>query len=64
MTPIRYIAGDATDPQAAGPKVIAHCCNDLGRCSGIVELPIQRKTLEILGESESALTFFTRTGAW
>ncbi len=28
MTPIRY---DATDPQAAGPKVVAHCCNDLGR---------------------------------
>ena len=31
MTPIRYRTGDATDPQAAGPKVIAHCCNDLGR---------------------------------
>jgi len=31
MTPIRYLSGDATDPQAAGPKIIAHCCNDLGR---------------------------------
>lgn len=31
MTPIRYITGDATDPQAAGPKIVAHCCNDLGR---------------------------------
>jgi len=31
MTPIRYLTGDATDPQAAGPKIIAHCCNDLGR---------------------------------
>lgn len=30
MTPIRYLKGDATDPQAAGPKVIAHVCNDLG----------------------------------
>lgn len=31
MIPIRYLTGDATDPQAAGPKIIAHCCNDLGR---------------------------------
>jgi len=31
MTPIRYITGDATDPQTAGLKIIAHCCNDLGR---------------------------------
>ncbi|HEX8913546.1 MAG TPA: hypothetical protein VF796_14400, partial [Humisphaera sp.] len=28
---IRYIAGEATDPQGDGPKVIAHVCNDLGR---------------------------------
>lgn len=27
---ITYIKGDATCPQAAGTKVIAHCCNDLG----------------------------------
>ncbi|WP_329565239.1 macro domain-containing protein [Kitasatospora sp. NBC_01266] len=27
---IRYLRGDATDPQAKGPKVIAHVCNDLG----------------------------------
>lgn len=31
MTPIRYLTGDATDPHAGGPKIIAHCCNDLGR---------------------------------
>ena len=31
MTPIRYLTGDATDPQAAGQKLIVHCCNDLGR---------------------------------
>jgi O-acetyl-ADP-ribose deacetylase (regulator of RNase III) len=30
MTPIRYQKGDATDPQAAGPKLIAQICNDLG----------------------------------
>ncbi|WP_035839196.1 macro domain-containing protein [Kitasatospora azatica] len=27
---IRYLRGDATSPQAKGPKVIAHVCNDLG----------------------------------
>ncbi|MFF4580083.1 macro domain-containing protein [Streptomyces sp. NPDC001389] len=30
MKPITFIAGDATSPQAKGPKVIAHVCNDLG----------------------------------
>ncbi len=30
MTPIRILTGDATAPQAAGPKVIAHLCNDIG----------------------------------
>jgi O-acetyl-ADP-ribose deacetylase (regulator of RNase III) len=27
---IQYLKGDATVPQAAGPKVIAHICNDRG----------------------------------
>jgi O-acetyl-ADP-ribose deacetylase (regulator of RNase III) len=27
---IRYLAGDATSPQAKGPKVIAHICNNRG----------------------------------
>jgi O-acetyl-ADP-ribose deacetylase (regulator of RNase III) len=27
---LRYLQGDATSPQAAGPKIIAHVCNDLG----------------------------------
>ncbi|MBN1174451.1 MAG: macro domain-containing protein [Micromonosporaceae bacterium] len=27
---LRIIQGDATVPQAAGPKIIAHICNDLG----------------------------------
>jgi O-acetyl-ADP-ribose deacetylase (regulator of RNase III) len=27
---ISYIKGDATCPQASGPKVIAHICNDVG----------------------------------
>lgn len=30
MTPILYIAGDATRPQATGPAIIAHVCNDVG----------------------------------
>jgi O-acetyl-ADP-ribose deacetylase (regulator of RNase III) len=30
MTPLMIIKGDATSPQAKGPKVIAHICNDLG----------------------------------
>lgn len=28
--PIHVLKGDATAPQAKGPKVIAHICNDLG----------------------------------
>jgi O-acetyl-ADP-ribose deacetylase (regulator of RNase III) len=27
---IRYVVGDATAPEAEGPAVIAHVCNDLG----------------------------------
>ncbi|QFZ21309.1 macro domain-containing protein [Saccharothrix syringae] len=30
MQALRIIKGDATSPQAKGPKVIAHVCNDLG----------------------------------
>jgi O-acetyl-ADP-ribose deacetylase (regulator of RNase III) len=29
-SPIRYLKGDATQPQAKGPKIIAHICNDRG----------------------------------
>lgn len=28
---IKYIKGDATCPQASGPKIIAHICNDRGK---------------------------------
>ena len=27
---IKYVIGDATEPQGEGPKVIAHICNDAG----------------------------------
>lgn len=30
MTAIRYVEGDATRPQADGPAIIAHICNDAG----------------------------------
>ncbi|TWP46499.1 macro domain-containing protein [Lentzea tibetensis] len=30
MGALRVIKGDATSPQAKGPKIIAHVCNDLG----------------------------------
>lgn len=29
--PIQYVTGDATDPQGTGPRIIVHCCNDLGK---------------------------------
>jgi O-acetyl-ADP-ribose deacetylase (regulator of RNase III) len=27
---LRVVRGDATSPQASGPKIVAHICNDLG----------------------------------
>lgn len=27
---LRYVTGDATDPQGEGPQVIVHVCNDVG----------------------------------
>lgn len=30
MRALRVVKGDATSPQAKGPKIIAHICNDLG----------------------------------
>lgn len=30
MSELKIIAGDASSPQAKGPKIIAHVCNDLG----------------------------------
>ncbi|MBV8382516.1 MAG: macro domain-containing protein [Planctomycetaceae bacterium] len=30
MATIRYLRGDATQPQATGPRIIAHICNDQG----------------------------------
>ncbi|MGK5545813.1 macro domain-containing protein [Streptomyces sp. URMC 127] len=30
MQPLTIISGDATNPHAKGPKIIAHICNDIG----------------------------------
>lgn len=30
LTPIRFVYGDATRPEGAGVKIIAHVCNDIG----------------------------------
>jgi O-acetyl-ADP-ribose deacetylase (regulator of RNase III) len=46
VTPIRYVQGDATSPQAAGPKVIVHCCNDLGRWGAGFVLALSARWLE------------------
>ncbi|MFI1827455.1 macro domain-containing protein [Streptomyces sp. NPDC020412] len=43
MQPLNFIAGDATAPQAKGPKVIAHICNDLGGWGKGFVLAISRR---------------------
>ncbi|PGH44446.1 Appr-1-p processing protein [Micromonospora sp. WMMA1996] len=40
---LRIIQGDATSPQAKGPKVIAHVCNDLGGWGKGFVLAISRR---------------------
>ncbi|WP_330298284.1 macro domain-containing protein [Streptomyces sp. NBC_00503] len=30
MSQLKIVRGDATSPQAKGPKIVAHVCNDLG----------------------------------
>lgn len=40
---IRYVHGDATDPQGPGAKVIAHICNDAGGWGAGFVLALSRK---------------------
>lgn len=42
-TAINYVTGDATSPQAEGPTVIAHICNDIGRWGRGFVLAISRR---------------------
>jgi len=43
MIPISYVKGDATNPLGAGPKIIAHCCNDRGGWGKGFVLALSRK---------------------
>lgn len=43
MAQIRYLQGDATSPQAKGPKVIAHICNNRGGWGKGFVLAISRR---------------------
>jgi O-acetyl-ADP-ribose deacetylase (regulator of RNase III) len=43
MTPMTVVKGDATSPQAKGPKIIAHVCNDLGGWGKGFVLAISRR---------------------
>jgi O-acetyl-ADP-ribose deacetylase (regulator of RNase III) len=43
VVPLRIIKGDATSPQAKGPKIVAHVCNDLGGWGKGFVLAISRR---------------------
>jgi O-acetyl-ADP-ribose deacetylase (regulator of RNase III) len=43
VEPLKIIKGDATSPQAKGPKIIAHVCNDLGGWGKGFVLAISRR---------------------
>lgn len=40
---INYVQGDATNPQADGPKIICHVCNDIGAWGRGFVLSLSRK---------------------
>lgn len=42
-TTIRYLTGDATAPQTAGPAIIAHVCNDIGAWGAGFVLAVSRR---------------------
>lgn len=43
MTSINFVIGDATRPQGEGPRIIAHCCNDVGAWGAGFVLAISRR---------------------
>jgi O-acetyl-ADP-ribose deacetylase (regulator of RNase III) len=43
MSSVHYVAGDATQPQGEGPKIIAHICNDVGAWGAGFVLAISRR---------------------
>lgn len=40
---LQYVKGDATQPQGPGPKIIPHCCNDVGRWGAGFVLALSRR---------------------
>ena len=44
---IRYIIGDATDPQGDGTKIIAHCCNNIGAWGAGFVLALSKRWPEV-----------------
>lgn len=43
---IKYIIGDATEPQGEGNKIIVHCCNNIGGWGAGFVLSLSKKWLE------------------
>lgn len=46
MSTINYVVGDATYPQGPGPKVIAHCVNDIGKWGSGFVLALNKRWLK------------------
>ena len=46
MKPLMILKGDATSPQAKGPKIIAHVCNDIGGWGAGFVLAISKRWKE------------------
>lgn len=40
---LSYVNGDATNPRLEGPKVIVHCCNNIGKWGAGFVLALSRK---------------------
>jgi O-acetyl-ADP-ribose deacetylase (regulator of RNase III) len=62
VTPIRFLAGDATAPADAGPKMIVHVCNDLGKWGKGFVLAISRRWKEPERVYKAAFAAETRPG--
>jgi len=43
---ITYVKGDATYPQGTGPKVIAHCVNDIGKWGSGFVLALNKRWMK------------------
>lgn len=57
---LKYIKGDATDPQGEGTKLIVHCCNDEGGWGSGFVLAVSKRWKE----PEKAYREWHRTGLY